>query len=257
MGTENHQAAAYELAGPAWAAGPDRVYAALGRALVAAAPVPLAGARVLDVGAGTGAVSGAARAVGADVVACDLAAGMLRELPPGLPGVQADAGRLPFRTGSFDLAVSGMTLGHFVEPVPVLRELRRVAGALAASAFAAGWTHPAKQVVEDCLAAAGYRTPCWYQNFKTALEPNVDSTEKLAQLATAGGYADVTVHRVEVDTGINDPAAMVAWRLGMAHTAPFVATLGESELADLRSAAAAALAGAPPLVIPILVLAAR
>ena len=46
--------AAYDAAAGLWAAGPERVYAALAAALLASADVPLAGRRVLDMGAGTG-----------------------------------------------------------------------------------------------------------------------------------------------------------------------------------------------------------
>ena len=49
--------AGYEAAAPAWADGPGPLYTRLARVLVAAAPVPLAGAVVLDLGAGTGAAA--------------------------------------------------------------------------------------------------------------------------------------------------------------------------------------------------------
>ena len=76
--------AAYEAAAGAWAAGPERVYAPLARALVLAAPVPVTGRRVLDLGAGTGVAGRAALAAGADrVVSADLAVAMLRLHRPG------------------------------------------------------------------------------------------------------------------------------------------------------------------------------
>ncbi|MDQ2816042.1 MAG: hypothetical protein M3Z75_30430, partial [Actinomycetota bacterium] len=46
--------AGYDVAAQNWADGPGPVYARLAQALVAAAPVPLPGALVLDLGAGTG-----------------------------------------------------------------------------------------------------------------------------------------------------------------------------------------------------------
>ena len=62
-----------------WADGPGPMYAQLARVLVAAAPVPLAGRLVLDLGAGTGVAGRAALAAGARrVVAADLSEGMLR-----------------------------------------------------------------------------------------------------------------------------------------------------------------------------------
>jgi predicted nicotinamide N-methyase len=71
--------AGYEAAAPAWADGPGPLYARLAHVLVAAAPVPLPGAAVLDLGAGPGVAGRAALAAGArQVVAADLSLGMLR-----------------------------------------------------------------------------------------------------------------------------------------------------------------------------------
>ena len=99
----------YDAAAGDWAGGltgPGPMYAALARSLVAAAPVPLAGRLVLDLGAGTGAAGRAALAAGARrVVAADLSEGMLRRGRGGTP-VVADAVALPFRDGRFDLVLA-------------------------------------------------------------------------------------------------------------------------------------------------------
>ena len=82
-------ARAYEATGAAWSRGPALVYDRLAVALVDASPVPLAGRTVLDVVAGTGAASLAAAAVGARVVAIDVAHAMVRAnraAPPALVG---------------------------------------------------------------------------------------------------------------------------------------------------------------------------
>ncbi len=57
--------AGYDAAAAGWAEGPGRMYTPLARALVAAAPVPLSGRRVLDLGAGTSVAGRAALAAGA------------------------------------------------------------------------------------------------------------------------------------------------------------------------------------------------
>ncbi|MBT2211013.1 MULTISPECIES: class I SAM-dependent methyltransferase [Actinomadura] len=81
--------------------------------------------RVLDIGCGEGALSGALpdrppfRLVGVDASAT-----MLRAHPP--PRVHADAVRLPFRDGVFDAAVAVNMLWHLDDPGLVLREARRV-----------------------------------------------------------------------------------------------------------------------------------
>jgi hypothetical protein len=67
----------------------------------------------------------------------------------------------------------------------------------------------------------------------------------------------VTVRTVDVHTGLDTPARLAEWRLGMAHLAPFVASLPVAERAAVRRTAEGALAGSPPLVIPLVVLSAR
>jgi len=96
-------------------------------------------ATILDVGAGSGAVSArlvrtlAARGARARVIALDLqwrhlAAGRLLG-PVRTPAVGADAFRLPFRDGAFDFAISTLFLHHFSpkENRAVLAEFLRVA----------------------------------------------------------------------------------------------------------------------------------
>lgn len=247
---------AYDLSAAAWRSGPAVLYARLAGALLDEAGLPLAGATVLDAGAGTGVAGLQAAARGAaSVVAVDLATRILPG-PPAL-AVGGDLLRLPFRDGSFDVAVAAFSLGHAPDPVQALVELRRVARGLAASAFPVGWTHPAKDAVERALVERGYRPPAWYVAFKDGAEARVGNAERLLDLATAAGHPSAGVSRIEVDGGLTTPAAMVAWRLGMAHIAPFVAALSSEVLTEIRAEAEAALADAPPVVVPMLVLSAR
>ncbi|MDP8961128.1 MAG: class I SAM-dependent methyltransferase [Actinomycetota bacterium] len=134
---------AYGAAADAWAAGPGRMYNALSRAVVAQCPVALAGARVLDLGAGTGSASVAASDLGADIIAVDGAIDMLRydqHLRP--PAAVGDARSLPVSSGSFDCVVAAFVLNHLDEPARALREICRVLrpeGVVVASTYAAGW----------------------------------------------------------------------------------------------------------------------
>jgi SAM-dependent methyltransferase len=97
--------------------GAEPVYAALARALLAAADLSPAGARVLDVGAGTGTAGRAAPGAGArSVVSADLAVSMLRRCGSAGHPVAAEATALPFRDGSFDLVVAAFCLGHLTDP---------------------------------------------------------------------------------------------------------------------------------------------
>lgn len=260
--TGDDVSAAYSAAARAWARGPDRVYARLARDLVAAAPRPLAGALVLDVGAGAGPVSRALREVGARCVALDLSWGMLaldsRDRPPAVVG---DACELPLRARSFDAAVAACTLSHTPDPRRALAEAARVVrpgGLLLASAFPTGQDHPAKAAIDHVLQAFGYRPPRWYAQLKDHGEPATATRHALAALAAAAAAVEVTVGRRTVDVGLGTAEGLVDWRFGMASAAPFVAGLSPSEQASLRAAALRAVGPAPPpLVLDQLVLHAR
>ncbi len=264
------QAAAYSAAAARWAAGPDRVYyrplgAALVRALGAALGRPLAGARVLDAGAGTGAVSVELEAAGARVVALDRALGMLayrRADRP--PAAVADAAALPVRPGSVAAVTAGCLLAHLPDPSSALGELAAAlapGGVLAASAFPSAWRDPLKAVVESALVAAGWRPPPWYEELKGAGESATGSGGAFRELAVAAGLS-AEVAEVVVPITVDDADAVVDWRLGMAQTAPWIDGLAASDRERLRARAADAVrtaAGAGPvrLDVPLLVLVAR
>lgn len=252
-------AAAYGAAARVWPAGPDGVYRRLAQEMLWHSPVQLSGARVLDVGAGTGAASRAALAIGArTVVAADLSAGMLRAgvLSPVLP-VVADACALPFRAESFDLVTAACCLGHLADPVLCLAEARRVARAVLATAFLGGWTHPAKSAIDEVMVRFGYVAPDWYRRLKAVTEPLVDDPDRFRALAVAAGWGSAAVTVRHVPTGLAEPAELVDWRWGMAHLAPFVANLDPDERSAARRSAESAVVGAGELVMPLLILAAR
>jgi SAM-dependent methyltransferase len=248
--------AGYDAAADDWADGPGPMYAQLAWALVAASPVPLAGRLVLDLGAGAGVAGRAVLAAGARrVVAVDLSEGMLRRGDGGRP-VAADAVALPFRDGSFDLVVAAFCLNHLGSLAAGLAEARRVGAAIAASMFAPGWTHPAKDAVDDALGSFGYTPPAWH----TTLTPGsgTGDLKALARCAAAAGFSRVQARTTAVPTGLATPAELVAWRLGMAHVAPFMRSLDAPDRAAVRRAAeqavAAAVGPAMPLVVSMVVL---
>jgi SAM-dependent methyltransferase len=255
--------AAYGAAAAGWAAGPEQVYAPLAQALVGAAPVHVAGGRILDLGAGTGVAGRAALAAGADrVVAADLAVAMLRLTGPAQHRVAADASALPFRDQAFDLVLAAFCLNHLTRPGDALREIRRIGGGLAASTFAPGWTHPAKLAVDEALRPFGFRPPAWYESMKQEDGLVAQDPARLGDQAASAGFADVRVRTIAVPTGLSDPAQLVAWRLGLAHVAPFLRSLDAERRAAARRAAEQAVAGrvaagAGPLVVSMMVITAR
>ncbi|MEU2789198.1 methyltransferase domain-containing protein [Streptomyces sp. NPDC007100] len=140
----------------------------------------LKGRRVLEIGAGAAQCSRWLAAQGALPVALDLSHRQLQhalridagagEAEPGAPApvalVEADAGVLPFRDDSFDLACSAYGAIPFVaDPVRVLREVRRVLRPGGRFVFSVThpvrWAFPDEPGPEGLSVAASYfdRTP--------------------------------------------------------------------------------------------------
>ncbi|MCX4882677.1 MULTISPECIES: class I SAM-dependent methyltransferase [unclassified Streptomyces] len=97
---------------------------------------PLKGARVADIGAGTGIATALLAARGADVVAVEPGDGMaaeFRRTHPGIPIVRGDANDLPLASASADLLTYAQAW-HWTEParsVPEALRVLRPGGALA------------------------------------------------------------------------------------------------------------------------------
>jgi SAM-dependent methyltransferase len=246
---------AYVESAHAWHGAPERVYAALANAVVEASPAPLQGARVLDVGAGTGVGVRAAHAAGCGhAVGLDLADTMLRVGGLTSCAVVGDVDRIPFADNAFDLAIASCVLSHVPRPDRTLAELLRVSAAAAASAFRDGWTHPAKSVVDSVVGQHGFVAPRWYSDLKDTGERRVSSAERLVALGQAAGWAHCDVQALEVRTGLTMPEELVQWRLGLAHIAPWLASLSDEDRGEVESTAVARLGDVPELVVPLLVL---
>lgn len=87
------------------------------------------GQKILDLAAGTGTSAAAIAKTGAQVVACDLSAGMIqvgRERHPELEFVQGDATNLPFADGEFDAVTISFGLRNVVDVPAALAEMYRV-----------------------------------------------------------------------------------------------------------------------------------
>jgi ubiquinone/menaquinone biosynthesis C-methylase UbiE len=241
----------YARAARGWATGAARVYGPLAHDLVAAAPHPLAGRRVLDAGAGTGLASGALAAVGARPLAVDLSLDMLAwdaaRRPPSVAGA-VDA--LPLADAVVDDVVAAFVLNHVSDPGDALAELIRVTrsgGALLASVYATTNHSAARDRIDDVVRAHGWTAPAWYAHLKSAQAPLLGDAPAMAAAAHAAGLVDVDVREDDTDIGLDRAPDLVDYRLGQAHVA---AWLGEQDDRARETLRAAAIAAVAPVMAP-------
>lgn len=242
---------AYSATGAAWRDGPERVYQRLADVLVEAAPRSLAGEVVVDVGAGTGAASTAIRRAGGRPVAVDVAPGMLRvdqrERPPA---AVADARRLPFATGCCGAVVAAFCFNHLTDPHRALTEAVRIVrpgGVVLASAYAEEDTHPAKAAVDTAAAERGWELEPWIEEVRAESQRLATPERALAVAGRVG--LDAAAATVVVPFPDLTPDDLVAWRLGMAHVAPFLASLPASERARVAARALTLLGPEPEALV--------
>ncbi|GAA4924804.1 class I SAM-dependent methyltransferase [Actinomycetospora succinea] len=230
-----------------WATGAARVYGPLAAQLVAAAPHPLTGRRVLDAGAGTGLASAALRDAGARPVAIDRSPAMLAwDAAARSPSAAGALEALPLRDRGVDDAVAAFVLNHVDDPTAALAELARVTrpgGALLATAPGATSAHRTVRDRIDAVAAdAGFTPPDWYAHLTTVQAPLLGDVAAMRAAARDAGLADVVVTEHVADVGVERAEDLVDYRLGQAHVAAWLAGLAEPERAALRRAAIAAVA---------------
>ncbi|WP_246158089.1 class I SAM-dependent methyltransferase [Catellatospora sichuanensis] len=123
----------------------------------------VSGRRVLELGCGAAAAARWLAAQGADVVAMDLSAGMLRHAAEAaartgiaVPLVQADACALPFADGAFDVACTAFGAVPFVDDSAlVMREVFRVLKPGGRWVFSV--THPMRWIFLDDPTEGGLR----------------------------------------------------------------------------------------------------
>jgi ubiquinone/menaquinone biosynthesis C-methylase UbiE len=250
--------AAYEGVARAWADGPSRVYDRLAEAVVGAYPGAIAGQHVVDLGAGTGAVSRAVLRLGGRVTAVDASEDMVEHMrASGLGAVSGDLLALPFETGTFDGAIAAFAISHVADPLHALAEARRVVrddGVVVVGLFAAAAANTSKDVIDAVAQRYGYVRPAWYDRLKHELEPMTNTPQRLRECARRAGLAEITIAERAVETGVVAPSDIVASRIGMAHLAPFVATLDDATHRAFVAEAIAAVAVDPQSLRPTVLL---
>jgi ubiquinone/menaquinone biosynthesis C-methylase UbiE len=145
--------------------------------------VEIAGARVLDVGCGTGALSFLALERGAAQVTCgDISTLMLDEAKRKVAGLRLDTDRvafkeldaqsLPFPDDTFDVVMTGMSMGLFPDQGRAVSEMVRVCRPGGLVCVGAHGPEHYWEAVDGCLRAIpkrfvlGYRLEYWPQSEK-------------------------------------------------------------------------------------------
>jgi O-methyltransferase/aklanonic acid methyltransferase len=220
-------------------------FAEHGRALIDWAD-PAPGTRVLDVGAGRGAVAAAVAARGCVVTAVDAAPAMTARLAAEHPGIATGvmlADRLAFADGSFDLVTAGFVVHLVADAAAVLAELRRVLS-------------PGGTLVVSVPAPAQPPSPwafLWpmleeYERYLPIQPGRVGEPLDIPALLAGAGLEQATRTTAAVALPVADAATF--WRWTRTHgLRPFLDFLPDVARAELRGRVDARMSTMDPIVL--------
>jgi SAM-dependent methyltransferase len=197
--------------------------------------------RVLDVGCGTGELTRVlAEESGGLVVGADADPDLLAvaRAETGLPVAAADARRLPFSDGAFDLVTCQALLVNLPDPVAALREFRRVSSDLVAAIEPDNADVAVSSTVDSEVDLERRARTAYVAGVETDVAPDVAAAARdagLVDVRTRRHYHRKVVEPPYDDADLRD-ASRKATGAGLAdHEAELRRALGD-EYDDLRAA---------------------
>lgn len=208
------------------------------------APAP--GTRVLDLGAGRGALTAAALERGCRVTAVDCAPGMVTRIMEQYPQVHEarvmDAHELDFPDASFDLVCAGFVVHLLDDPAAAAREIRRVLAP--GGVFSFSVPGGVEDAPEWEFYSALYRE---FQPLVPAGEGRLSRPLDEEQFLTAAGFTDVS--ETDIEQRLPVPDADTFWNWALSHgSRAFIDALPAAARTEFEARLRAELSAMDPIV---------
>ncbi|MCP2328350.1 ubiquinone/menaquinone biosynthesis C-methylase UbiE [Hamadaea flava] len=212
-------------------------FASFGAAIMATIDPP-PGARLLDLGAGRGALTAPALARGCHVTAIDAAPGMVRRLAATFPDAEVhtmDAQALAFADDSFDVVASSFVIHLLDDPAAGVAEAYRVLKPGGRFAFTGGSERSKGGPTVSAADELGVRLNELFAEFTAYLPPNgsIGKWDDAADMLEDAGFVDLREDFAEVAIPFDDAEALWRWSLTHGYRA-FIDDLPDARRAEFH-----------------------